>query len=129
MLALNFSILNVSVCLNVVELLPLESNKPIDLAGECIFHYSSLGTRYVIVGKVVVRVCLIELVWLLFTWLFTGQIELYTHLPVMKQLVEQLQQWEFRVCGVFLVDSQFMVESFKVTVSQCLPLIYLIFLF
>lgn len=45
----------------------------------------------------------------------SGQIELYTHLPVMKQLVEQLQQWEFRVCGVFLVDSQFMVESFKVT--------------
>ncbi len=49
-------------------------------------------------------------------WLvFAGQIELYTHLPVMRQLVEQLQQWEFRVCGVFLVDSQFMVESFKVT--------------
>lgn len=44
----------------------------------------------------------------------SGQIELYTHLPVMRQLVEQLQQWEFRVCGVFLVDSQFMVESFKV---------------
>ncbi|XP_051956209.1 GPN-loop GTPase 3-like [Xyrauchen texanus] len=42
-----------------------------------------------------------------------GQIELYTHLPVMKQLVEQLQQWEFRVCGVFLIDSQFMVETFK----------------
>lgn len=63
MLALNFSILNVSVCLNVVELLPLESNKPIELADECIYHYFSLGTRYVIVGKVVVRVCLIELVW------------------------------------------------------------------
>lgn len=44
-----------------------------------------------------------------------GQIELYTHLPVMRQLVDQLQQWEFRVCGVFLVDSQFMVETFKVT--------------
>ncbi|XP_075885243.1 GPN-loop GTPase 3 [Nelusetta ayraudi] len=42
-----------------------------------------------------------------------GQIELYTHLPVMRQLVEHLQQSEFRVCGVFLVDSQFMVESFK----------------
>ncbi|XP_058014659.1 GPN-loop GTPase 3 [Ahaetulla prasina] len=42
-----------------------------------------------------------------------GQIELYTHLPVMKTLVEKLQQWEFHVCGVFLVDSQFMVESFK----------------
>lgn len=32
-----------------------------------------------------------------------GQIELYTHLPVMKQLVQQLEQWEFRVCGVFLL--------------------------
>ncbi|XP_055963166.1 GPN-loop GTPase 3-like [Sorex fumeus] len=42
-----------------------------------------------------------------------GQIELYTNLPVMKQQVQQLEQWEFRVCGVFLVDSQFMVESFK----------------
>ncbi|XP_055963155.1 GPN-loop GTPase 3-like [Sorex fumeus] len=42
-----------------------------------------------------------------------GQIELYTNLPVMKQLVQQLEQWEFRVCGVFLIDSQFMVESFK----------------
>lgn len=53
-------------------------------------------------------------------WLVVaGQIELYTHLPVMRQLVEQLQQWEFRVCGVFLVDSQFMVESFKVTVNLC----------
>lgn len=50
-----------------------------------------------------------------FFFFFAGQIELYTHLPVMKQLVEQLQQWEFRVCGVFLVDSQFMVETFKVT--------------
>lgn len=45
---------------------------------------------------------------------FSGQIELYTHLPVMRQLAEHLQRWEFRVCGVFLVDSQFMVESFKV---------------
>ncbi|ELK00604.1 GPN-loop GTPase 3 [Pteropus alecto] len=42
-----------------------------------------------------------------------GLTELYRHLPVMKQLVQQLEQWEFRVCGVFLVDSQFMVESFK----------------
>lgn len=46
---------------------------------------------------------------------FLGQIELYTHLPVMKQFVEKLQHWEFHVCGVFLVDSQFMVESFKVS--------------
>lgn len=31
----------------------------------------------------------------------------------MRQLVEMLHQWDFRVCGVFLVDSQFMVECSK----------------
>ena len=42
-----------------------------------------------------------------------GQIELYTHLNVMHTLVEQLQEWNFRVCGVFLLDSNFMLESAK----------------
>lgn len=42
-----------------------------------------------------------------------GQIELYTHMKVMCKLVEQLQQWNFRVCGVFLIDSQFMVDGAK----------------
>ncbi|EDO31324.1 predicted protein [Nematostella vectensis] len=42
-----------------------------------------------------------------------GQIELYTHLPVFRQVVETLQQWDFRVCGVFLIDSQFMIECSK----------------
>jgi len=42
-----------------------------------------------------------------------GQIELYTHLPTMRQLVDTLQNWNFRVCGVFLLDSQFMVETSK----------------
>jgi len=42
-----------------------------------------------------------------------GQIELYTHLTVMKQLVEVLHSWNFRVCGVFLVDSHFMVDGAK----------------
>lgn len=42
-----------------------------------------------------------------------GQIELYTHLNVMKRLVEMLQSWDFRVCGVFLLDSQFMIETSK----------------
>ncbi|XP_046575018.1 GPN-loop GTPase 3-like, partial [Haliotis rubra] len=44
-----------------------------------------------------------------------GQIELYTHIPAMKQLVEALQNWNFRVCGVFLIDSQFMIEASKFT--------------
>ena len=42
-----------------------------------------------------------------------GQIELYTHLPVMRQLTEALQSWDFRVCGVFLVDAQFLGENSK----------------
>ncbi|KAG7303738.1 hypothetical protein JYU34_012306 [Plutella xylostella] len=42
-----------------------------------------------------------------------GQIELYTHLPVMRKLVDQLQHWNFRICVVFLVDSQFMVDGAK----------------
>ena len=43
----------------------------------------------------------------------TGQIELYTHIPVMKQLVEVLQKWNFNVCSVYLLDSQFLIESSK----------------
>jgi hypothetical protein len=31
----------------------------------------------------------------------------------MRQFVEQLQRWDFRVCGVFLIDSQFLVQSSK----------------
>ncbi|CAN8001028.1 unnamed protein product [Ixodes pacificus] len=42
-----------------------------------------------------------------------GQIELYTHLDVMKKLIDVLQSWDFRVCGVFLIDSQYMVETTK----------------
>lgn len=45
--------------------------------------------------------------------LFTGQIELYTHIPVMKQVVDQLQKWNFRLCAVFLLDSQFLIETSK----------------
>jgi len=42
-----------------------------------------------------------------------GQIELYTHIPVMRRLVDTLQSWDFRICGVFLVDSQFIVDASK----------------
>lgn len=40
-----------------------------------------------------------------------GQIELYTHLNVMRRLVDALQAWNFRVCAVFLLDSHFMIDS------------------
>ena len=31
----------------------------------------------------------------------------------MRQLVEQLQRWNFRLCAVFLLDSQFLIEASK----------------
>lgn len=42
-----------------------------------------------------------------------GQIELYTHLPIMRQLVDQLERKNFRVCGVFLLDAQFLIDTAK----------------
>lgn len=42
-----------------------------------------------------------------------GQIELYTHLSTGKDLVKLLESWNFRICSVFLVDSQFMVDGAK----------------
>ena len=31
----------------------------------------------------------------------------------MRQLVDRLQQWNFRLCGVFLLDSQFLIDPSK----------------
>ena len=42
-----------------------------------------------------------------------GQIELYSHGIVMKQLAETLQQWGFRVCSIYLVDAMFVSEVSK----------------
>lgn len=42
-----------------------------------------------------------------------GQIELYTHLQAGKELVQLLASWNFRVCSVFLIDSQFMIDGAK----------------
>jgi GTPase SAR1 family protein len=42
-----------------------------------------------------------------------GQIELYSHLPVMRQFCETLQSWGFNVCTVFLLDSQFLLDADK----------------
>ena len=40
-----------------------------------------------------------------------GQIELYTHMNVMRRFVDILQSWNFRICGVFIVDSHFMIDG------------------
>ena len=42
-----------------------------------------------------------------------GQIELFTHIPVVQQIVQQLKNWNFRLCGVFLLDSQFVIDTAK----------------
>ncbi|XP_058825334.1 GPN-loop GTPase 3 [Topomyia yanbarensis] len=42
-----------------------------------------------------------------------GQIELYTHLQAGKQLAKLLESWNFRLCSIFLVDSQFMIDGAK----------------
>ncbi|XP_037948321.1 GPN-loop GTPase 3 [Teleopsis dalmanni] len=42
-----------------------------------------------------------------------GQIELFTHLSMGKDFVKLLESWNFRVCTVFLVDSQFMIDGAK----------------
>lgn len=42
-----------------------------------------------------------------------GQIELYTHMTVMRQLISVLQKLNFRICGIFLIDVQFMVDASK----------------
>jgi len=42
-----------------------------------------------------------------------GQIELYTHIPIMKVITDNLQQWGYRVAIVYLIDAQFMNEPTK----------------
>ena len=40
-----------------------------------------------------------------------GQIELYTHFPVMKTIKEFLSRLGYNMCAVYLMDSQFVEDS------------------
>jgi GTPase SAR1 family protein len=42
-----------------------------------------------------------------------GQIELYTHFPIMRRITETLQRWNFSICGVYLLESQFIEDKSK----------------
>lgn len=42
-----------------------------------------------------------------------GQIELYTHIPVMNRIVSELQSWGYSVVALYLIDSQFMTDTAK----------------
>eukprot|EP00899_Mesostigma_viride_P005855 jgi/Mesvir1/15270/Mv06488-RA.1 len=42
-----------------------------------------------------------------------GQIELYSHIPVLRIFVDQLRAWDFALCAVYVLDSQFMSDVSK----------------
>eukprot|EP01069_Polyplicarium_translucidae_P007552 Polyplicarium_translucidae@DN3121_c0_g1_i10.p3 len=42
-----------------------------------------------------------------------GQVELYSHLPVMKCLVDELGRLDFRIAGVYCMDVSFMTDGAK----------------
>jgi len=42
-----------------------------------------------------------------------GQIELYSHLPVMRQICDALRQWNFNICTTFLLDTTFCLDADK----------------
>ncbi len=42
-----------------------------------------------------------------------GQIELYTHFPIMKQIVDLFISQNYKVCGVYLLDSQYIQDPIK----------------
>lgn len=48
-----------------------------------------------------------------------GQIELYSHIPVLRAFVDQLKNWDFQVCAVYLLDCQFVSDMAKY-ISGCL---------
>eukprot|EP00271_Cylindrocystis_brebissonii_P007643 TRINITY_DN21209_c0_g2_i1.p1 TRINITY_DN21209_c0_g2~~TRINITY_DN21209_c0_g2_i1.p1 ORF type:complete len:287 (-),score=61.37 TRINITY_DN21209_c0_g2_i1:549-1409(-) len=48
-----------------------------------------------------------------------GQIELYSHIPVLRTFVDQLKRWDFHICAVYMMDSQFISDVTKF-ISGCL---------
>ncbi|XP_065874604.1 uncharacterized protein [Euphorbia lathyris] len=48
-----------------------------------------------------------------------GQIELFSHVPVLRNFVEHLKRKNFNVCAVYLLDSQFITDVSKF-ISGCM---------
>ncbi|XP_050205006.1 GPN-loop GTPase 3 [Mercurialis annua] len=48
-----------------------------------------------------------------------GQLELYSHVPVLRNFVEHLKRKNFNVCAVYLLDSQFVTDVTKF-ISGCM---------
>ncbi|XWS31146.1 hypothetical protein CRYUN_Cryun23aG0052400 [Craigia yunnanensis] len=50
---------------------------------------------------------------------YPGQIELFSHVPVLRNFVEHLKRKNFNVCAVYLLDSQFITDVPKY-ISGCM---------
>ncbi|GMI66324.1 hypothetical protein like AT4G12790 [Hibiscus trionum] len=48
-----------------------------------------------------------------------GQIELFSHIPMLRNFVEHMKRKNYSVCGVYLLDSQFITDVTKF-VSGCM---------
>ncbi|RVW57138.1 GPN-loop GTPase 3 [Vitis vinifera] len=49
----------------------------------------------------------------------SGQIELFSHVPMLRNFVDHLKRKNFNVCAVYLLDSQFMTDVTKF-ISGCM---------
>jgi hypothetical protein len=52
-------------------------------------------------------------------WPCSGQVELYSHLPVMHNIARALDSWGYRSVGVYLLDALFVLEPAKF-ISGCM---------
>jgi len=57
-----------------------------------------------------------------------GQIELYSHVPVMRNLVDSLQRWGYSICALYLIDSQFISDPAKFISGTLMALSAMIYL-
>ena len=55
----------------------------------------------------------------LFLFHYTGQIDLYSHLPIMHNLVQLMLMWGYRLVSVYLLDALFVLEPSKF-ISGCM---------
>jgi GTPase SAR1 family protein len=51
-----------------------------------------------------------------------GQIELYTHVPLMRQLIQQMNNWGYTLLTVFVVDATFLCDASKFISGSLLSL-------
>jgi GTPase SAR1 family protein len=51
-----------------------------------------------------------------------GQIELYTHVPIMRQLINQMKNWGYNLLTVFVIDATFLCDASKFISGSLLSL-------